>query len=143
MVKKKTVVVDFDGVLHWYREGWGDGTIYDEPVPGAAEAMKRIQEMGYCVVVCSSRATERTVNGKFQYSQAKEIIAWLDKHKIPYNSLADEKEGKPMAVAYIDDRAVRFEGDWTEALANIAKKPWNFKWPISAPTDPSIAPHEV
>lgn len=29
---KKTIVFDFDGVIHRYSKGWQNGSIYDKPV---------------------------------------------------------------------------------------------------------------
>ena len=44
MLEKKSISIDFDRVIHKYSEGWKDGTIYDEPVDGAIEAIKRLQD---------------------------------------------------------------------------------------------------
>ena len=40
----KTVVFDFDGVVHGYTSGWqGEDTIPDPPVPGIKEAIEEIR----------------------------------------------------------------------------------------------------
>ena len=44
----RTVVFDFDGVIHSYTSGWlGETTIPDPPVPGIREALKEIHDAGY------------------------------------------------------------------------------------------------
>ena len=66
----KTVVFDFDGVIHSYTSGWlGETTIPDPPVPGIREALKEIHGAGYEVVVVSTRCA--TAKGKGA------IEAWL------------------------------------------------------------------
>lgn len=125
---EKTIVVDFDGVLHWYRKGWYDGTIYDEPVPGAQRAMEELIEAGFRVVIFSTRAIERTVGGKIEKSQWMEMKQWLLDYKFPAELHVHSEPGKPMGIAYIDDRAVRFNGDWRVALQEaMTFKPWNLK----------------
>ena len=43
---KKTVVFDFDGVIHSYTSGWKGATIIpDPPVEGIEQALKDIQTM--------------------------------------------------------------------------------------------------
>ena len=60
---KKTVVFDFDGVIHSYKSGWrGKTVIPDPPVDGIVEALKEIHESGYEIVVVSTRSA--TVEGK-------------------------------------------------------------------------------
>ncbi|MFB4275740.1 hypothetical protein ACBJ59_10645 [Nonomuraea sp. MTCD27] len=39
-----TIAVDFDGVIHTYGKGWHDGSIYDEPVPGALDALRSLMK---------------------------------------------------------------------------------------------------
>ena len=53
---QKTVVFDFDGVIHNYRNGWKAPDIIDDrPVPGIREAIADIHAAGYRVVVVSAR----------------------------------------------------------------------------------------
>jgi hypothetical protein len=114
----KSVGVDFDGVIHAYSKGWQDGAIYDEPVPGAFAALRTLMKH-YTVFVFTSRDPY----------QAEE---WLASHG--FSCMIDNESGDPgfwdvpdvllvtrrkyPAVAYIDDRAVRFT-DWPQALAFV------------------------
>lgn len=121
----KTVVFDFDGVIHSYTSGWlGETTIPDPPVPGIREALKEIHGAGYEVVVVSTRCA--TAKGKGA------IEAWL------YNNGLREyidkvcKE-KPPAIAYIDDRAICFDGHPETLLRKIQNfQPW-YKTPTLTP----------
>lgn len=104
-----TICVDFDGVVHGYSQGWkGAENIYDPPVPGAAEAIKTMRSWGARVVIFSTRAS--TNEGTLA------MWAWLKKYGIEVDGLSHEK---PMAVIYIDDRALRFEGKWEETIKTI------------------------
>jgi len=115
----KTVAVDFDGVIHAYGRGWQDGSIYDEPLPGAIDGVKALQET-YAVFVFTSR-------------DPLTVCRWLEERGIPstidlppdnvpafWNSQAVVlvTNRKLPAVAYLDDRAVRFV-DWDQALADL------------------------
>ena len=124
----KTLIVDFDGVLHWYREGWKDGSIYDEPVPGARQAMEELIEIGYKIVIFSTRAFDRTVKGVFEPSQKGEMIDWLNRYQIPCHDIWQE-HGKPMGHAYLDDRAIQFRGNWRESIQSIQTfKAWSTQY---------------
>lgn len=130
----KTVVFDFDGVIHSYTSGWlGETTIPDPPVPGIREALKEIHGAGYEVVVISTRCA--TAKGKGA------IEAWL------YNNGLREyidkvcKE-KPPAIAYIDDRAICFDGHPENLLKKIQNfEPW-YKIPTLTPPNEWVSVEE-
>mgnify|MGYP003349447898 FL=1 len=77
---KKTIALDFDGVIHDAYEGWGDGTCYGEPLPGALEAIKSLSEK-YKVVIFTAKARidRPLVNGK---TGAFLVLKWLEKYNV-------------------------------------------------------------
>ena len=112
---KKTVVFDFDGVIHSYKSGWqGDEVIPDPPVDGIRAAISNIRLDGYEVAVVSTRCASE--------SGMAAIRAWLDTYDINVDSISKEK---PPAIVYIDDRAICFDGDPSTLLEKIQEfKPW-------------------
>ena len=105
---RRTICLDFDGVLHSYRSGWcGAEIIPDPPIHGTREAIARLREH-YRVAVYSSRC--RTEEGR------RAIKNWLQKHDIAVDEVS---EHKPPALVYVDDRAVRFRGNWDDVLVEI------------------------
>lgn len=121
------IVIDFDGVLHSYASGWqGADVIPDPPTDGAVEFVSRLLDDGWEIVVCSTRAEKP--------GGVRAIVDWLDRYGF---ELADENgtdrgisgvtHGKPPALVYLDDRALRFEGPpWpTESQLVCAATPWN------------------
>jgi hypothetical protein len=114
---KGTIAVDFDGVVHSYDSGWTGPEPIDPPVPGARAAIAAIRGMGWTVAVFTCRAL--TADGMAGTK------AWLAKHEIE----VDEVTGvKPHAALYIDDRGLRFDGNWhgiVEDLLNGVPRPWN------------------
>jgi len=125
MAKKMTVAVDFDGVLHGYSRGFGDGSIYDPPVPGAREAMEALREQGHKIYIFSTRSN-KIYRRKNNIDQDEAMQDWLNAHEIPFDKIWTY--GKPMADVYIDDRAIGFRGDWDQTLREIQDfVPWNRK----------------
>lgn len=125
----KTIVFDFDGVIHSYASGWqGEETIPDPPVPGIQEALKEIHDAGYEVVVVSTRC--KTVLGRMA------IENWLDMYGMTQEVDKVCKE-KPPAIAYIDDRAICFDGHPETLLKKIKNfQPW-YKTPtLTPPNEP-------
>lgn len=115
-MSKRTVVFDFDGVIHSYTSGWcGADTIPDPVVPGIKEAIEHIRNSGYEVIVVSSRC--RSISGIVAIEQ------YLSNNGIWVDGICSEK---PPAVCYIDDRAICFDGHPETLLSKIQSfKPWN------------------
>ena len=125
----RTVVFDFDGVIHSYTSGWqGEDAIPDPPVPGIREALKEIHDAGYEVVVVSTRCA--TIKGHGA------IEAWLYDNGLREYIDKVCKE-KPPAIAYIDDRAICFDGHPETLLKKIQSfQPW-YKTPtLTPPNEP-------
>ena len=62
-MSKKTVVFDFDGVIHSYKSGWqGENIIPDPPVNGIKKAIDEIRSAGYEVIVVSTRCAYYAVS---------------------------------------------------------------------------------
>ena len=112
---KKTVVFDFDGVIHSYTSGWqGIDVIPDAPVEGIGDAIKCLRYYGYEVVVVSTRCCK--------YEGRRAIEKWLTLHDIKVDDVTKEK---PPALVYIDDRAICFDGYAYSLMRKIETfKPW-------------------
>lgn len=101
----RTVALDFDVPIHSYVSGWTGPTPTDPPTPGALEMVRRLLDSHVNVVIYSTRA--ETPEG------TAAMIDWLARHGFPPVPVT---AGKPLAVAYIDDRAVPFTGSWDASV---------------------------
>lgn len=113
-----TIAVDFDGVIHAYSKGWHDGTIYDPPMPGALDGLRSLMERD-AVFVFTTRephpVAEWLVGHGFDaIASAHDLwrTFWNERGRLLVTNR------KLAAVAYLDDRAVRFT-DWAQALQDL------------------------
>ncbi|WP_448333501.1 hypothetical protein [Streptomyces sp. DSM 41534] len=115
----QTVAVDFDGVLHSYERGWADGSIYGHWTPGSIGALSQLMQK-YAVFIHTTR-------------NARQVARWIEQQSgrafectthVPRSGFWNEQglllvtAQKLPAIAYIDDRAVRFTA-WPEALEAV------------------------
>lgn len=106
--KRKTLLVDFDGVIHSYESGWqGAAVIADLPIHGAFEWLERASEH-FDISIFSAR------NG--QHGGTVAMVMWFMRHGLKDSVLRrlDFPMVKPKAFLTIDDRSIRFEGDWSK-----------------------------
>lgn len=138
----KTVSIDFDGVIHAYRKGWQDGSIYDFPVKGVFEAIQQLFTSGYSVFILSTRKSKQIrkwLENEIMISEyerdgmGNSPTKWVSTRygftckAIPFwKKLWDEKnvigitKRKLPAHVYIDDRALVFKGDWAETMNHVS-----------------------
>ena len=101
---KPTVCVDFDGVIVEAKRDLADPSPFAPLIPGAIEGLKELCEH-FQVVILTSR------------DDHAKIFDWLSgEHDVP---IAMVTSNKVPAVAYIDDRAIEFRGDWSVTLAEV------------------------
>jgi len=106
-VKKPRLLIDFDRVIHKYSRSYQDGSIYDEPVEGAIEALKSLQK-DFDVMVF-------TAFSKRGAARNMDITRWLERHGVYGIPVTNIKHD---AAAFIDDKAIRFT-DWNTTLKLI------------------------
>src|SRR3990167_6669477 len=99
---KRVLSIDFDGVIHKYSKRWYDGTCYDEPVEGAIDALKKFIDNGFRIKILSARAQNKR--------QIENIKEWFLKYGLlkKYLKKIEISNIKTHAIAYIDDRSIRF-----------------------------------
>lgn len=102
---KKTICVDFDGVLNEYN-GYEEGDL-GEPLSGSQVFIKELRRK-YKVVILTSRPKEQVIN-------------WLSNNGFPSMKVTNRKVP---AVAYIDDRAIRFNGNYQTIYEAVNLKPY-------------------
>jgi hypothetical protein len=117
-----TIAVDFDGVIHRYSKGWHDGTIYDPPVPGAIESLGLLMER-FSVYIHTCRDPIQVA----RYLEDLSIPTLVPREHGGTSIKFWNKRGiilvtrtKLPAIAYIDDRAIRFES-WERTLLDVAR----------------------
>jgi hypothetical protein len=116
-MKRKTVCLDFDGVLFPYSKGWHDGTIYEPPTPEAVAAIQQLAG-NYRLVISTCRVREFT--GPDIPERIDAVRGYMDEHFDV--AIAEISSQKPVASVYIDDRAVPFHpqhNNWDWVLARV------------------------
>ena len=109
---KKAICFDFDGVIHKYSKGWCNGEIYDEPVEGVRDFINNLKK-DYYIIISSARINDGYLE---PHEVVNQMYNWLKKHDIYFDKITGKK---PIAEAYIDDRAIKFDGDWNYVYNEI------------------------
>ena len=101
------IAVDFDGTLHT-----GTWPAIGEPMPWAADTMRRLKADGHYLIIWSCR----------EHAEQTAMVNWLLEHDIPFDRVNDHHPGtiaryggdarKVLADIYIDDRNLGGLPDW-------------------------------
>lgn len=139
----RSIAIDFDGVIHDYPKGWHDGSIYGSMMPGAAEALDELMKK-YCVFIFTAREPEQvmpwlemhgfnvTIDERCGICLGTGRGTLFNEGDIPCEPCKGSGQlmfwnlqgqllvtnRKLAAVAYLDDRGIRFT-DWETALADL------------------------
>jgi len=110
--KPKTIAVDLDGTILEYG-GWKGHSRFGKPLPGAKEALQKLKERGFVIIIWTTRDNK------------EEIARYLREQGIPFDYINENPYGPPdgspkiYADYYVDDKAIEFKGDWQEVLKKI------------------------
>jgi ribonucleotide monophosphatase NagD (HAD superfamily) len=104
---RRDVVFDIDGVIfenldEYKRNTWG------APIPGAADFLALLRDTGFRVVLFTARDKQ----------ERPALRAKLKEEGIPYDEL---QMNKPIAIAYVDDRAIPFKSDKAGQWGRVAQ----------------------
>ena len=121
MARHHTIAVDLDGTL--LTDSW---PYLGTPMPGAIEAMQELQKIANPVIF-TCRIAPMEIDG---FTPRPAAVVQMEKDKIQHileshglrNIPIWDKPWKPLAAAYVDNRAVRYSGrtnSWDVALQQI------------------------
>lgn len=124
---KKTIVFDFDGVIHKGYKGWKDGSIYGEIDYNLLFYIKELMK-DYYVVISSNRPAEQIV--EFLNKDCNNLLDFEVFKKDMQGNMYWNKDDvvgvtneKAVGILYIDDRGFRYDKnkDTYENIDNINK----------------------
>lgn len=120
---KGFLAIDLDKVLAQYT-GWKGKDHIGDPTPGMKELIQEWIDEGWKIIIHTTRGSHETE-------------LWCIKHRMPFHYInmnpefLSQNPGKPLASAYIDDRAIRFTGDidrLRDEVRNLANDGFNNDW---------------
>lgn len=102
MTRGQWVAVDFDHTL------WDNHN--NRPMPGAQDAIEELHNHGLRVIVHSCNRPA------FIREMCEEHRLYVD---AVWGELPGQEGQKPVAAVYVDDRGLRFDGDWAETTRQV------------------------
>lgn len=130
-MSKKTIVFDFDGVIHVGYKGWKDGSIYGKIDYDLLNYIKELMQ-DYYVVISSNRPAVQIVtflsndekcpiNCKVFKKDMEGNLYWTE------DNVVGVTNEKAVGILYIDDRGFRYDNtkntsDNIKAINKLLKK---------------------
>ena len=113
--KEKIAIIDFDGTLCKF--AFPD---VGPPEPHVREALGTLKDAGYTIKIHSCRTATYWGSVVERWTHFHLVEDFLKQHKLPYDKIITDKTmDKPIADVYIDDRAIRYEGNWPEIAERL------------------------
>lgn len=114
-VAHNVIAVDFDSTLVFWQAIDYEHT---EALPGAKEAVNELYDLGYKIVIFTSRLspTWHESSGEDGEEQLRYVQSTLERLGIKYHYVTGEKVP---AIAYLDDKAINYNGDWSKVMASF------------------------
>jgi hypothetical protein len=120
--KPRIIAVDFDGTLCEY-DGWKGPAHFGKPIPGVVKTLRELKKLSWAVVIWTTRKNDHALR------------AHLEKYNVPYDYINKHPWQPPgsshkiTADVYLDDRAMRFNGNTRNLTHRIldAMTPWTEK----------------
>jgi len=108
--RRRTIAVDFDGVIADY-DGWQGSGVLGKPRGDVLQVLSILRREGWKIVVHTTRSVEN-------------IASYLHKEQVPFDEVNVNSDyvndgRKPVATVYWDDRALRYSGDALHDLSAI------------------------
>ena len=118
-MSKKTIVFDFDGVIHVGYKGWKDGSIYGQIDYELLWYIKELMK-DYYVVISSNRPAEQIANflNKDGNNPLDFEVFKKDMQGTMYwnkDNIVGVTNEKAVGILYIDDRGFRYNNNKTTA----------------------------
>lgn len=118
--KKKTICIDFDGVIHDYSKGWQGEDVFGNMITNADIGTSILKKKGWTIIIFTTR------------KKSSKLEKWLKDNNITYDYInenpdqPDNTSGKIIADVYLDDRGICFSGTWNEWFIReiLDFKPW-------------------
>ena len=103
--QRPIILLDFNGTVHAYRQGYQKGEYYDTPTEGFGDWAREVQKE-FRIVIWPARAKTTVDLGR--------VRQWMKKHGL--NDIDyDLTVSTPIGVKLkIDDRAIGFTGSWSD-----------------------------
>ena len=104
---KKTICIDFDGVIHDYSQGWQGEDVFGEMIPNADTATSVLKKQGWTIIIFTTR------------KKSDKLEKWLKDKNITYDYI-NENPDQP------DHTSICFRGTWDQWLVReiLDFEPW-------------------
>ena len=124
-MNKKTIVFDFDGVIHLGYKGWKDGSIYGIMNWRLLDYIEELLEK-YYVVISSNRPASQIVEYMNNLGETIAPLKFEVFNKTPEkmywnkDNIIGVTNEKPIGILYIDDRGLHYDNA-KDTYENITK----------------------